>query len=102
MQKLKTANITDWLIVINALSIIHFNERNYRIPTEIGTSIGISVERRTGMYGEYTINLYNNATQNFIIDNFESILDFMRTNSKSKSNKKYFFLPLKIFSSQCF
>ena len=36
------------------------------------------VEHRMGMYGAYDIVLYNKNAQEFIIDNFESLLDYIR------------------------
>ena len=40
-------------------------------------NIGMYVEHRIGPYGEYDITLYKKTAQKFIIDNFESLLEFI-------------------------
>ncbi len=46
-------------------------------PTEKGTYMGISVEKRQGMRGEYLTVVYNKQAQQFIIDNMDAVLDSM-------------------------
>lgn len=43
--------------------------RKTRIPSEMGKSIGLSTERKSGPNGEYTSVTYNANAQRFILDN---------------------------------
>ena len=44
-----------------------------RLPTELGTSIGISTEERQTIQGRFTVVLYNKDAQAFILDNIDAI-----------------------------
>ena len=46
-------------------------------PTDKGKYIGITVEKRQGMRGEYLTVVYNRVAQQFIIDNMDAVLDSM-------------------------
>ena len=51
-------------------------EECFKVPTERGTMIGISKERRKNQYGnEYSVNLYDMQAQKFVITNIEDILN---------------------------
>lgn len=43
-------------------------------PTKRGNELGITLEFRHGMHGEYSVVVYNRAAQEFVIDNLEAIL----------------------------
>ena len=81
MRSLSYSDITKWLLQIDALC----EEPNpqgkmVKRPTETGRQLGLSLERRTGMYGEYFVVLYNKNAQAFIIDNFDAILSLKNQN----------------------
>ena len=46
-----------------------------RIPTNLGNSIGITLEERNGTYRTYHVTVYNSAAQKFIIQNIDKILN---------------------------
>ena len=72
--KLKATDITEWLMSIGILKIVSLDAKNYKLPSEIGNEMGISVEKRKSNNGEYSIALYNIEAQKFIIDNLHAIV----------------------------
>ena len=72
--KLKATDITEWLLSVGILKVVSQDSKNYKLPSEIGLEMGISVERRSSSNGEYSIALYNIEAQKFIIDNLHAIV----------------------------
>ena len=77
MYKLKASKVCDWLIDIGLLVETEFNGKKFKIPTEQGEEMGMYLEHRMGYSGEYVIVLYPRKMQEFIIDNFECLLEFL-------------------------
>lgn len=77
MSKLKTTNITNWLIDIGILFETEINDKKYKLPTKMGEDIGLYIEERMGYNGEYYIVEYPKQSQKFIIDNFEGLIDYI-------------------------
>lgn len=77
MSKLKTTSITNWLIDIGILFETEINDKKYKLPTKMGEDIGLYIEERMGYNGEYYIVEYPKQSQKFIIDNFESLIDYI-------------------------
>ena len=75
-KKMSPAAINAWLIKIGALEESQ-NEfgRKTKLPTEYGLSLGIVMDSRQGPSGTYYVSVYSRRAQEFIIDNFEAILD---------------------------
>ncbi|MGM9666285.1 MAG: hypothetical protein ACI3XX_07090 [Eubacteriales bacterium] len=74
MEKITYRQIGQWLLNIGMLCLIDVGgKKSVKRPTEEGAKIGISVERRTGRYGEYYVVLYNEKAQHFILDNIEAV-----------------------------
>lgn len=48
--------------------------KSQKRPTEIGKQIGISLETRNGINGEYQVVVYNKEAQAFILDNIDAII----------------------------
>jgi hypothetical protein len=71
--KLKPTDITVWLMSIGVLDVVSVEGKNYKLPSKIGSEMGISVERRKGADGDYSVALYNIEAQRFIIDNLNAI-----------------------------
>ena len=68
-------HVTDWLITIGALfEETNSNGKTVKTPTEEGERLGISVEIRTGLHGDYRVVVYNRDAQQFIIDNIYTII----------------------------
>ncbi len=74
MEKITYRQISQWLLDIGILCLKDVDgKKAVKRPTEEGTKIGISVERRIGRYGEYYVVLYNEEAQHFILDNIEAV-----------------------------
>ena len=85
MEKVSYVQINQWLLNIGMLYLHDSSGRKpVKRPTEEGMKIGISVETRMGLYGEYQVVLYNKDAQSFILDNIEAIVT---TKLPKKSNK---------------
>lgn len=79
-KKFNCTKITAWLVDTGMLSVIEIKGKKHKRPTANGEAIGISCEKKQGQYGEYYAVFYNEDAQHFIIDNFEGILDYSRSN----------------------
>ena len=75
--RFSAVRITNWLLSIGALAETSEGyEKNTRVPTQSGRELGLIGEDRTNMRGgTYCLVLYSRKAQEFIIDNFEAILD---------------------------
>jgi len=83
MKKLTYNNIASYLENYGYLELTTQEDgKSARRPTDKGISLGIVVEERFGKNGVHYVNGYNVEAQRFIIDNFQSILEF---NDKEKS-----------------
>ena len=75
MKTLSYNDLANWLIDIGALEEYENSEgKNKKRPTEMGKSRGISEEKRSGMYGDYIVVVYNREAQQFVIDNLSSVI----------------------------
>lgn len=72
--KLKATDLTEWLLSIGILKVVSQDAKNYKLPSDIGYEMGISVESRSSSNREYSIALYNIEAQKFIIDNLHAIV----------------------------
>lgn len=83
MKKLTYNDIASYLVDFGYLeSTTQDDGKTVRRPTDKGISIGIVVEQRVGKTGVHFVNGYNVEAQRFVIDNFQSIMEF---NDKEKS-----------------
>lgn len=82
MNDLKVNEILKWLISIDILEEKIENGKKHKEPTELGKSMGIYLKHRFGNYGEYNIVMYKKSMQEFIINNFECMLDFIKNIKK--------------------
>lgn len=75
-RKLNYSWITSWLIEIGALELVDLpNGKTGKRPTMQGEELGILTEERNGLYGTYTVVLYDQGAQQFILDNIEAIIN---------------------------
>ena len=72
--KLKTTNITEWLLSVGILKLVSLDKKNYKFLSDIGNELGIRVERRSSSNEVYTIAPYNIEAQKIIIDNLHAIV----------------------------
>lgn len=82
MTKLRYTAVTTWLIEEGLLeeTVDNLGKKTKR-PTQQGREIGILTEERIGQYGPYTVVLCSKGAQQFIIDNFDAVLQ--RASEKS-------------------
>lgn len=71
---LKPGDLAQWLVYLGLLEMREYNGKNYKLPTQAGTDIGILVEQKSGMYGDYPLTLYSVDAQRFIIDNIHGLI----------------------------
>lgn len=75
MKQLSYKQLTGWLLSINVLvEQPTANGKMKKRPTENGSQLGISIETRNGMNGEYQVVVYDKEAQAFIIDNIDAII----------------------------
>ena len=87
MHKLTYTKLTEWLVSRGILEECSFGEmQGKKVPTELGRQLGISVEKRNGMYGEHNVVVYDRDAQSFILDNLDSLCAFA-ANYKSSSKE---------------
>lgn len=76
MKKLQPKTINDWLVQEGYLrNREDKNGHMHRELTEKSSEIGIVSKQGMGTFGEYTIVLYSEQAQKFIVDNLTEILD---------------------------
>ncbi|MGN1457149.1 MAG: hypothetical protein ACI4XP_04240 [Acutalibacteraceae bacterium] len=84
MKKLQPKIINDWLVQKGYLSNREDKMgHNHRELTEKSSEIGIISKQGMGTFGEYTIILYSEKAQKFIVDNLLEIID---ENNNAKEN----------------
>ncbi len=70
MKPLPVPLLTNWLVRIGYLEEVPKGDGHMtRIPSNQGRSIGITVEQKSGINGEYTSVVYNANAQRFILNN---------------------------------
>lgn len=76
MAKLTTKPITQWLMNCNLLQEVVENGKTVKRPTDAGKSLGMSVRKIITDHGVFNAVVYNSKAQQFLIDNFPSIINF--------------------------
>lgn len=86
MQKLKTTSLTTFLM---QSGLLYEKEKadgsKQKLPSESGVEFGLSIEKRSGQYGPYSVVTYNLAAQQLLLDNLDSI---MAINAQSRSRSQ--------------
>lgn len=74
--QMRYSGITFWLIESGLLSVDRREDgREVKLPTAAGMELGISQEMRSGANGSYTVVVYNENAQRYIVDNIDAILE---------------------------
>lgn len=74
-KRVSSRQINQWLLDAGLLALQDLGEQKpVKRPTEEGQKVGITVETRMGLKGEYRVLLYNADAQRLILDNLEAIL----------------------------
>lgn len=86
MQKLKTTDITGWLLSIGMLQDIETSSgRKRKVPTPDGEMLGMketSFVNEQGVPTQYTV--YDKNAQQFIFDNIETLIAFIHEREAEK------------------
>ena len=77
MNNLKTVDVVKWLISISVLAVVEVNGKNVKVPMAMGKSMGIYLKHRTILNNEYDVVIYKRNMQEFIIDNFYVMLEYI-------------------------
>ena len=77
MNDLKLKDVYEWLIDIGLLEIVKINNKNCKRPTELGKDMGIRLKHVYNNYESYDIVIFNIEIQKFIIDNFNSLYEYI-------------------------
>lgn len=87
-KKINSSTISNWLVEIDLLEIQLSSEgKKTKRPTQHGNDLGIFVEDRIGMYGPYSVVLYNANAQQFIVDNIDAIVESKYNKNKEAENQ---------------
>lgn len=74
--QMRYSGITFWLIESGLLSVDRREDgREVKLPTAAGMELGISQEVRSGANGSYTVVVYNENAQRYIVYNIDAILE---------------------------
>lgn len=74
--QMRYSGITFWLIESGLLSVDRREDvREVKLPTAAGMELGISQEVRSGANASYTVVVYNENAQRYIVDNIDAILE---------------------------
>ena len=85
-DKISGMRINDWLVSKGYMMVIAENGKNFKIPTDTGTTLGIASEGRI-IRGESTkMNIYGKLAQEFIVQNTLEIMGFAKEPQRRKSN----------------
>ena len=75
-SQLRYSSITFWLIETGMLAISkHPGGKEVKRPTERGLTLGISTMERESAGGAYTVVVYDERAQRFIVDNISAVLE---------------------------
>ena len=87
MHKISYKNITAFLENQGYLqATLDGLGKKKRMPTERGLALGITAEERYGYYGAYTVLLYDNQAQHYIIDHLPEIAVFKSPRTQENDN----------------
>lgn len=88
MISLKYQSILGWLINTGFLATqTDYDGKIKKYPTEAGKSIGIQMEHRMGVRGEYDVIVYYPEAQQFLLDNLDGIMELNRQKPQKRDNR---------------
>ncbi len=85
MVNLTTTMLTEWLLAIDLMKTeVNAEGKTTKRPTEQGVGLGICLENRTGMNGQYTVVVYNIDAQHFVLDNLDAVVAHARSKKENQ------------------
>ena len=86
---LKYQSITGWLLNAGFLTARpDYDGKMKKYPTEAGNRIGIQIEHRIGMRGDYDVIVYSPQAQQFIVDNLDGIIGLNHQKPQKRENEE--------------
>lgn len=74
MKRMTYSHITSWLVETGLLTAVRLPDgKEVRRPTPAGNDAGITEDHRTGRNGAYTVTVYDETAQRFIVDHIDLI-----------------------------
>jgi len=74
-QKISGIRINDWLVANGHMTLIAWNSKNFKVPTDKGLELGISSEERLIRGSQAKINLFGRSAQEYIVANSADIIN---------------------------
>lgn len=89
MMLLKYQSITGWLLNAGFLTARpDYDGKMKKYPTEAGNRIGIQIEHRIGIRGDYDVIVYSPQAQQFIVDNLDGIIGLNHQKPHKRENEE--------------
>lgn len=89
MMLLKYQSITGWLLNAGFLTARpDYDGKMKKYPTEAGNRIGIQIEHRIGIRGDYDVIVYSPQAQQFIVDNLDGIIGLNHQKPQKRENEE--------------
>ena len=71
------------MLEVGLIKIVEKNEKQVKVPTEFGRSLGLHVEHISTPSKEYDKIMYSKEAEEYIIANFTNLLTFINKKIKS-------------------
>lgn len=78
MANLKASDVANWLVDVGLLEMIEYNGSYAKRPTNKGKELGIFIQHIVTSYKEFDQIFYGREAQQFILDNFENLLIYLK------------------------
>lgn len=89
MLQLKHQSMISWLLNEGFLTEQPgFDGKMKKYPTEAGNGIGIQLEHRSGIHGNYDVIVYSPQAQQFLLDNLDAIIEVNCQKSQKQATKR--------------
>lgn len=78
MSNLKIRELIDWLLQENIIKNVEINNKQSKVPSELGQKLGLYTEHVVALSKEYDKIMYPKPAQEYIIHNFDRLLTFIQ------------------------
>ena len=85
MARFSTTVLTEWLLSVDLLNAeLNAEGKLIKRPTAQGEALGILVENRAGTNGQYSVVVYNEDAQHFVLDNLDAAIEYAKMGKENK------------------
>lgn len=85
MVRFSTTVLTEWLLSVDLLNVeLNAEGKLIKTPTAQGQALGILVENRMGTNGQYSVVVYNEDAQHFVLDNLDAAIEYAKVSKENK------------------